>query len=347
MRNLFKILGKKKGLRQSGSKRWAIAVEVAFSTALLLLGLVALAVVIVIQIRRSSAEQWYFSPWIFVVSLVVVGAFVAIGIARMLAVLWKVGASAERRGAIVSRARDVELLNQLTSESQQFPTIPLEYQFALPRGDRLRFRLASYGSTRWTLLTVGSASAFSAMIATALIVLVIDTALRGAPDWIGAVLAAALTLATIWLLVQFVKRLLAQTAVGPTDLEISDMPLSAGQSYTVFLSQPARVRLRLLEVALECEEQSTFRQGTDIRTESLVVYSQLLFRKRGLEPEENQIFQTAINVSIPDQAMHSFRSKNNSIHWRLRLTATVTGWAPIERRFPIVVVPQLAARGAA
>ncbi len=344
MKYLFKILGKKKGLRQTGSRRWAVAAEVAFATALLLLGLIALVVVIVIQVRLSTPKAWYFSPLVFGVSLVVIGAFLAIGVIRMLAVLWKVGASAERRGAIVSRARDVELLNQLTSETQKLPTIPQEKDLSLRRGDRLRFRLRSYGSTRWSLLTVGAASAFCAMIATALIVLVIDSTVRGGTDWVGVVLATALTLATVWLLVQFVKRLLVQTAVGPTDLEISDLPLVAGKPYGLFLSQPARLRLRLLELVLECEEQATFRQGTDIRTETLVVYSQLLFRKRGLDVVENQVFQTAVEMSVPPQAMHSFRSKNNNIQWRIRLNATVTGWPPIDRRFPIVVIPHVAAR---
>lgn len=344
MKYLFKILGKKKGLRQTGSRRWAVAAEVAFATALLLIGLVALAVVIVIQVRLSTAEAWFFSPLIFGISLMVIVAFLTIGVLRMLSVLWRVGASAERRGAIVSRARDVELLNQLTSETPQLPAIPVVSNLSFRRGDRLRFRLRSFGSTRWSLLTVGAASAFCAMVATSLIVLVIDSTMRGATDWVGAILGTALTLATIWLLVQFFKQLLMQTAVGPTDLEISDLPLVAGKSYTLFLSQPARLRLRLLELSLVCEEQATFRQGTDIRTEAQVVYSQLLFRKRGLDIEENQIFQTAVDFIIPPHAMHSFRSKNNNIQWRIRLVATVTGWPVIERRFPLVVIPQTAAR---
>jgi hypothetical protein len=344
MNRLFKILGKKKGLRQSGSRRWAVAAEVAFATALLLIGLIALAVLIAIQARTSTAQRWFFSPVVFGVALALVGAFSIVGLLRMLTVLWKAGASAERRGAIVSRARDVELFNQLTSETQAFPTIPQEINSALRPGDRLRFRLAAYGSTRWSILTVGAASAFCATIATVLIVLVVDNALKGRIDWVGVVLATALTLATVWLLYQFVRHLLAQTAVGPTELEISDLPLVAGQLYTMFLTQPARVRLRLLELVLECEEQATFRQGTDIRTESAVVCNRLLFRKRGLDVEENQVFQTAVDLAIPGEAMHSFRSKNNSIGWRIRLTATVTGWPPVERRFPVIVVPRVPAK---
>ncbi len=344
MKYLFKILGKKKGLRQTGSRRWAVAAEVAFATALLLVGLVALAVLFVIQVRLSTREAWYFSPFVFSVSLLVIVAFSTIGVLRMMAVLWRVGASAERRGAIVSRARDVELLNQLTSETPLLPSIPQEFNLSSRRGDRLRFRLRSFGSTRWSLLTVGAASAFCAMVAASLIVLVIDSTMRGGTDWVGVILATALTLATVWLLAQFFKQLLMQTAVGPTDLEISNLPLVAGSSYTLFLSQPARLRLRLLELALICEEQATFRQGTDIRTESQIVYRQLVFRKRGVSIEETQVFQTAVDFSVPSAAMHSFRSKNNSIQWQIRLVATVTGWPLIERRFPLIVIPQAAER---
>jgi hypothetical protein len=344
MQYLFKILGKKKGLRQTGSKRWAVAAEVAFATALLLIGVVALVVLIVIQARLSTPEALYFSPFVFVVSLVVTLAFLTIAVLRMLTVLWRVGASAERRGAIVSRARDVELLNQFTSETPLLPTIPQEGNVALRRGERLRFRLHSHGPTRWSLLTVGAASAISAMVATSLIVLVVDSTMKGRTDWVGVVLATALTLATVWLFGQFFKLLLMQTTVGPTELEISNLPLIAGQTYTAFLSQPARLRLRLLELTLECEEHATFRQGTDIRTESQTVYSQLLFRKRGVEVEENQMFQTAAEFTLPLQAMHSFRSQNNRIQWQIRLMATVTGWPAIERRFPLVVIPPLVAR---
>jgi hypothetical protein len=344
MQYLFRILGKKKGLRQSGSRRWAIALEVTFATLLLLLGLVALAVLIAIQIRHSTEDQWYFAPWIFGIAIFVIGAFLAMGVVRMLTVLWKVGASVERRGAIVSRARDVELLNQLTSEKESLPTIPQDARFPVRRGERLRFGLIPYGSTRWPLLTVGGASALCAMIATGLIVLVVDTTFRGRTDWVGAVLATALTFATVWLLVQFFRTLFMQTAVGPTELEISDMPLVAGQPGTLLLVQPARVRLRLLELALECEEQATYRQGTDIRTEGAVVYSQLLFRKRGLDVDDSQGLQRAIDFQLPEDVMHSFRSKNNSVLWRIRLTATVTGWPAVERRFPIIVLPRFMER---
>lgn len=339
MKYLFKILGKKKGLRQTGSRRWAVAAEVAFATALLLIGLVALAVLIVIQVRFSTDQVWYFSPFVFVTSLLVVVAFCTIGVLRMLNVLWRVSASAERRGAIVSRARDVELLNQLSSEAPALPSIPQEGNLSLRRGERLRFRLRSVGSNRLSLLTVGSASAICAMVATSLIVLVIDSAVQGDPDWVGVILAVVLTLATIWLLTQFIKQLLMQTAVGPTDLEISDLPLMAGSSYAAFLSQPARLRLRLLELTLACEEQATFRHGTDIRTESQTVYSQLLFRKRGVDTEAGTVFQTGVDFRLPEQAMHTFRSKNNSIQWHIHLVATVTGWPVIERRFPLVVLP--------
>lgn len=344
MKYLFKILGKKKGLRQTGSKRWAVAAEVAFASAFLLISLVALVVLIAIQVRNSTPQAWYLTPWIFAVSLIVVLAFSTIGLLRMLTVLWRVGASAERRGAIVSRARDVELLNQLTSEAPFLPTIPQQGNLALRRGDRLRFRLNAVGSTRWSLLTVGTASAICAMLTTALIVLAVDSAVRGVTDWVAVILAAALSLATIWMLIQFFKLLLVQTAVGPSDLEISDLPLVAGQSYMAFLTQPARLRLRLLELTLACDEQATFRQGTDIRTESQQVYSQLLFRKRGVDVEESQHFQTAIEFRVPERAMHSFRSKNNSLQWYIRLVATVTGWPTIERRFPLIVIPQSIAR---
>ncbi len=180
---------------------------------------------------------------------------------------------------------------------------------------------------------------FFLLISTAMVVLVVDSIRRHGMDWIGVVLAALLGGVTMWLMVQFFVALLKQTAVGPTELEISNLPLAAGGTYQIFLSQPARLRIGLLELLLECEEQATFRQGTDVRTESRVVYRQRLFRKRGIDIERAHPFQAAFDVHLPLEVMHSFRSPNNSVVWRIRFVCEVKGWSPIHRHFSVVVVP--------
>jgi hypothetical protein len=339
MHNLFKILGKKKGLRQSGSRRWAVATDVGFSMALLGIGLVLATAVSVIQWTQSTRDEWYFSLAVLAIWTVIVLGFIAIGLTRVLNILWRVGASAERRGAIVSRARDVELLNQLADAHRHLPYIPLDLRQFATRGERLKFRVRARGATRWNVLTIGAVAGLFLLVSTAMVILVADSVRQHGMDWIGVVLGSLLSGVTVWLMVQFFIALLQQTAIGPTEFEISDLPLAAGGSYQVFLSQPARLRIGLLDVVLECEEQATFRQGTDIRTENRVVYRQRLFRKRGIAVDRTHPFQTAFEFQLPGEAMHSFRSPNNSIAWRIRFDCEVRGWSPIRRQFPVVVVP--------
>jgi hypothetical protein len=199
--------------------------------------------------------------------------------------------------------------------------------------------LGARGATRWTVLSTGVVSACFLLIATAMNIVVIDSIRRQGMDWIGVVLASLLNLVTLWLVIKFFRALLLQTAVGPTELEISDLPLVAGEKVSVFLLQPARLRIRLLDVVLECEEQATFRQGTDVRTENRIVYSQRLFRKRGIDVDHLHPFQTAFDFTLPAGAMHSFRSANNGIQWRIHYECEVKGWTPLRRVFSLIVVP--------
>ena len=347
MRELFKILGKKKGLRQSGSRRWAVAGEVLFAIGLLGIGLMLATALTVVQWTQSDPGSWYFSRFDLAVWGIVVLGLVVIGLTRVLIILWRVGASAERRGAIVSRARDVELLNQIADVHRQFPHVPFERRQLALRGDRLKFRLTARGATRLQVVMVGGLTGLFLLISTALVTLVIDASRRQGIDWIGAVLSLFLCLVTGWWIWQFFRTLLQQTAIGPTELEISDLPLAAGGSYQVFLSQPARLRIRLLDLVLECEEQATFRQGTDVRTETRVVYQQRLFRKRGLDVRRAHPYQTTFRFELPAELMHSFLSANNRIAWRIRFTCDVKGWSAVERTFPVTVFPHTYTRLAA
>ncbi len=344
MRELFKILGKKKGLRQSGSRRWAVAGEVLFAVSLLAVGVMLATALAVVQWTQSDADRWYFSRFDLAVWGVIVLGLILVGLSRVLSILWRVGASAERRGAIVSRARDVELLNQIADVHRQFPHVPFERRQLALRGDRLKFRLTARGATRFQVITTGGLTGLFLLISTALVTLVVDSSRRHGIDWVGAVLASMLCLVTVWWVWQFFRTLLQQTAIGPTDLEISDLPLAAGGSYQIFLSQPARLRIRLLDLVLECEEQATFRQGTDVRTETRVVYRQRLFRKRGLEIGRVHPFQTSFRFELPSDLMHSFLSANHRIAWRIHFTCDVKGWSSVERTFPVTLFPHSYAR---
>ena len=56
-----------------------------------------------------------------------------------------------------------------------------------------------------------------------------------------------------------------------------------GGEYQVFLSQTGRLSVKRLKLSLVCEEEATYRQGTDTRTESQKVFAQELFRREDFE----------------------------------------------------------------
>jgi hypothetical protein len=149
---------------------------------------------------------------------------------------------------------------------------------------------------------------------------------------------AAVGLAMIYF---FVREVLVVTAVGPTQLEISDHPLRPGASYRVYVSQGGRLTINSLELSLVCDEVATYRQGTDTRTEQARVYSERLLHRQQVELLPQAAFEEQLDIAIPSECMHSFKGGYNEIRWRLLVRGDIAGWPPFERSFPVVVVPLL------
>jgi hypothetical protein len=137
----------------------------------------------------------------------------------------------------------------------------------------------------------------------------------------------------------FVRGLFLAAAVGTTQLEISDHPLRPGRRYEVLLAQGGAGVLRALELALELEEQATFRQGTDTRSERVVVWRQVVITRRDVQLDPVSQFELQTQVHVPADAMHSFISEHNAVRWRLAVRGTPARWPPFVRIFPVVVYP--------
>ena len=169
---------------------------------------------------------------------------------------------------------------------------------------------------------------------------------KGETDWFEAGLALPITFAACWSIYQFIRQLLKLTGIGQTFLEIADYPLFPGQTYRAFISQYGRVRLRRLDVCLICQEEATFNQGTDIMTEQATVLDQRLLRRRGIWVTPGNPFEAEFDFSIPAEGMHSFKSQNNRIQWKIVVSAQAKNWPLLKRVFAISVHPasQLATR---
>jgi hypothetical protein len=144
---------------------------------------------------------------------------------------------------------------------------------------------------------------------------------------------------TAWSIYYFIRQLLVHTGFGTTSIEISAHPLIPGETYELYLTQGGRLNVVRLAVTLICEEEATFRQGTDIRTERRVVYCEGLFEKENLRVEDGVPFEYLGNLRIPEGAMHSFLSAHNAVHWKIVVCGDFAKWPTMIRSYPIIVHP--------
>jgi len=97
--------------------------------------------------------------------------------------------------------------------------------------------------------------------------------------------------------------------------------------------------MKLLELWLVCEEEATYQQGTDTRSEVRQVHRERCFSRQDFSIEPGVPFQVTCQVTVPLTAMHSFQSAHNLVRWKLVVGGETVGWPAFERGFPIVVYP--------
>jgi hypothetical protein len=340
----FSILAKKKGNRISGSPWWAGAGEVIFATSLVLLGLVISIVVSALQIQRSTAYEWYIPIWAFVGELVIAAMLVVIGAWRIVVAWWRLGASVESRGALVARAREVNLLNEVRAVGDTLPFVPQGLGSQVDPGWDLKYRLRAAQHPGSSLLVTGLVCLMFVGVTTVLALLAWLSWQDNQIDWISIGLAVCMLVGAFWSIYVLVRQILSQTGIGPTRVEVAQYPLVPGIGNRLSIVQPARFRLRLVDVLLECVEEATYREGTDVRSEARMVYRQRLVRKRGQAVQPAEPFSAAVDFEVPPSVMHSLQTPNNKISWRIDVTCLSTGWPKFKRQFPVLVLPATAPR---
>jgi hypothetical protein len=163
--------------------------------------------------------------------------------------------------------------------------------------------------------------------------------LTGENEWRLNLLAAVMLVVGITSIYYLARLMLFHTGIGPTNVEISDHPLVPGGRYEVFLSQTGQTLVKRLKLELVCDEEATYRQGTDIRTETRTVYNQVLLRQKNVDIKPGHPFEFCGAFRVPKPAMHSFQAPQNAVSWNLVVQANPAGWPSIERKFPIIVYP--------
>jgi len=275
--------------------------------------------------------RWW--NWLlFVVPL----SLIAIGGGGLIYTAMHWGKSTEHRAVMAGRSARREPFAANGRPASPFPNVPEPAPAALGAGRTLPVRLPGDISTRWALLGWASACAAANTATIVLAVLVVGGHWAGHGSWwltlllIPLVALAALTISFL------LRRLLT----GSTTIEISAHPLHPGQTCQLFFSQSGHMRINCLEVLLVCEEEATYRQGTDTRTERNEVYGQRLLVEGPFRVRRGKPFQTTCPMTVPAGAMHSFKADHNEIGWKLVVKGDVAGWPGYRRTFPLVVRPE-------
>jgi hypothetical protein len=288
---------------------------------------------------RTVVLQRGYNWWLWLLSLLLPGALVLIGGSGLVRGLRAWGRSEEYRAASAGLSEMLDPLAQPALAAPGYPAVPVWDDLVNSPGTLLRYRLPIESPENWTLVGFGL---FALLWNAVVVVLAVGAGLDllgGRIDWWLFALLVPFLGVGIGGVVLFVRSLVFATAIGPTQLEISDHPLIPGRRYDVLLAQGGTGTFQTLTLTLELEEQATFRQGTDTRTENMVVWKQPVAGFRDVTAAAHARLESRASIEIPVDAMHSFTSAHNTVRWRLVVRGSPARWPAFCRTFPVVVFP--------
>ena len=338
MARLFRLLEKKRGQRRTGSNLMGSVGEAIFCGTMFLLGVLSLTALVAAQVVQYDPHSLAIGVGWWLVFLVL-SSFVVIGGVGLIRTALRVGASAERRGAMARQASELDIVHEAAPRPKNYPTVPAFDGLTNSPGIELAYRLPPSSTPGWRLLATTLFALAWNGVACVLAVWTVQGHLARQPDWFLTIFLFPFLAVGVWSVRYLLLQIWLHTGMGLTTVEISDCPLLPGHTYQVAIAQQGHISVKSLELWLICEEEATYRQGTDIRTEVRRVFEQQLWSHRDFRIEPVEPFQASAALPIPATAMHSFHSSNNSVNWKLVVRGEVAHWPPFERGFAIVVYP--------
>lgn len=337
MARFFRFVEKKRGQRRTGSNLLGSLGEAIFCGVLFLLGTLSLSALIANQIMLPDPGSFALGVgrWLLIM---VMASLVVLGGGGLLRTVLRVGTSAERRNVMARQAADIDLAPE-TPRPRNFPTLPTFDGLTNSPGVELSYRLPPTQSPGWRLLATTIFMMLWVTVVCLLTVLAISGHIAGQADWFLTAFLVPFWAVSTWSIRYWLQLVWLHTGMGLTTVEISDLPLVGGQTCQVVVAQNGHISVTSLQLWLVCEEETTFSQGTDIRTETRTVFAQMIFERGNFRIEPAAPFQQTASVTIPPTAMHSFHTQHNAIRWMLSVRGQAAGWPGFERGFPIVVYP--------
>lgn len=338
MARLFRFVEKKRGQRRTGSNFLGSLGEALFCGSLFLLGSLLLSVIVGTHLVQPDPDRWVFGVggWLLIL---VTASSVVLGGGGLIWTVLNVGTSLERRSAMATRAAQTDIVHAAVPRPRNYPTLPSLDGLTNSPGIELAYRLPAAQSPGWQLLATTIFAMLWNFVVCLLTVKVINGHIAGRHEWLLTIFLLPFWGVCYWSVRSFLELLVLHSGMGQTTVEISDLPLVPSRTYQAMVSQQGHVKIQSLQVWLVCEEEATFTQGTDIRSEVREVFRQLCFERREFRIEPAIPCTETCEVFVPDTAMHSFQSPHNVVRWKLVVCGEADGWPRFERGFPIVVYP--------
>ncbi len=321
----LRLWEKKRGNRQTGSSRWGAAGETLFYTALSVIGIVILAQLISLRVIWQIRNPLTSNLGLTLSSLLLAPLSITCAYWAIYHAL-SAGTSAERLADIANRAKDSDLLAEVQPRSKTaLPTIPCDRNLKNSPGIRLAYRLPSAQSASAKLAVVATFCVLWNCAVAALAVLAINQdggfgllSLFTFSWWnLFRIVVVIYAVIGVFATSKLFQMLVRATAVGPTSIEVSDLPMLPGESYRVFLSQSGHLYIDWLELVLACDEQVSFTDGTDTRVERRRVFEESVFRHDDFEILPSHPFHCECPLQLPIDAMHSFSAEHSAVTWKL------------------------------
>ena len=253
--------------------------------------------------------------------------------------LFRAGTSQERRKAITRKAADIELLSGSFPDAHEFPTIPRSENLFNSPGTHLSYRLPCSTSPTWRLLMFAAFTLMWNGMLAAIAVVTVKGLVDGTTRWLLVLILLGMILVAVRITGHFLSQVGKSLRIGPTSVEVSDLPLYPGQRYDVAVVQAGRMSIKTLKLMLACDETATFCEGTDVRVEHRRVLFQKVMQCDSVSVEPGAAFVHQGELVLPESIMHSFQSPRNSIQWKLIVQADAQRGDAFERSFPVVVFP--------
>jgi hypothetical protein len=316
--------------------------EALFFATVFLIGVFLSAILISWQLMSQSTQplKIWNGFWLF---LGVCLSFAVIGIVGFWYRVLKVVTSDEHREVIAQRGIIPEPLSGsqiIPKRTPLAPSIPDVKRFTDSPGARLSYRLPSQIPENGALVAMGIfAMAWNAMIAVFL-VMAAENYLRSQIPWQLLLLLIPGIYVAIRSARLFFRSFIRILGIGSTTVEIEDLPLVPGREYHLEVVQYGRLVIKKIAVRLECEEESTYHFGTDLRTERQTVFSQEIAAHGRDRIDWGYPLRLECRFCVPEDAMHSFQSKHNAIHWKIVVDGEANRWPSYSRSFPVIVYPQ-------